>query len=78
MIGLFMDFDLTSFLKISKKLIHSTSSLDLNISFSVSTHFHSLPKLLKHLEMYIEYATFQYDYDDEGQELVYFYKLIPG
>ena len=46
--------------------------------FLVSTHFHSLPKLLKHLEMYIEYATFQYDYDDEGQELVYFYKLKPG
>ena len=35
-----------------------------------------MPKLLKHLSIYIDYATFEYRYD--GEELVYLYKLKPG
>merc|ERR1711963_754817 len=44
----------------------------------VSTHFHSLPKLLREIEARLDYSTFEYEIDQETQELVYFYKLKAG
>ena len=42
----------------------------------VSTHFHSMPKLLNHLTIYVDYQTLAYEY--VGEELVYYYKLKEG